>query len=400
LILVFEMTWTGTTHAPGNSATVQVIARGFPGQDIRIFADPTHVRELRRDAALTAHANVSFREIAVSPHHRGKTHIVSWPRFRQELATLRAAVAEVPRGEKCLIMLISATPTAIAAASLVARLSRGRVGVQVGLHGNLNEISGWRSRNPVVRAFDLPAMMVARHPPMLRFLVLEQAVKDELARIAPAAAQRTDVVPLPVNLTEMPARSDLTLAEPVRIGFVGQATLAKGIDVFLDVAREFKQRYGDRIAFTLVGRAMPGTDLAPFDILAEPVGTEHLSRVEFGERLGCVHYVFLPFREGGYYNLSPSGALIDAITWLKPVIATRIPLVERFFERFGDIGFMCDDAEGMRRALEEVMTGMDAARYVRQVDAMGQVRDSRMPDAIGGEYRRVMAEKYPGLLPG
>lgn len=398
MILVFEMTWTGTTHAPGNSATVQVIARGFPEQTIRIFADPTHLRELQRDAALTAHANVSFAPIEISPHHRGKTHIVSARRFRQELASLRAGLATVPRGEKCLIMLISATPTAILAASLLARLSRGRLGVQVGLHGNLNEITGWRSRNPAIRAFDLPSTMAARHPPLLRFLVLEHAVKAELARLSPAGAARTDVVPLPINLTEMPARAELGLAEPVRIGFVGQATLAKGIDVFLDAAREFKARYGDRIAFTLVGRAMPGSDLAPFSVLAEKVGTEHLSRAEFGARLGRLHYVFLPFREGGYYNLSPSGALIDAITWLKPVIATRIPLVEDFFTRFGEIGFVCDDADGMRRALEQVMEAMDPARYARQVEAMRQARESRMPDALGREYRRVMTENFPGLL--
>jgi hypothetical protein len=32
MILVFEMLWVGTQHAPGSSATIQAIARGCPEQ--------------------------------------------------------------------------------------------------------------------------------------------------------------------------------------------------------------------------------------------------------------------------------------------------------------------------------------------------------------------------------
>src|SRR5690348_15453996 len=128
------MTWTGTTHAPGNSATLQTVALACPYQRVRVFADPSHLRELQRDSALTAYGNVAFSPIELSPHFRGKTHIVSARRFRQELATIRAGLAAAPRDEDCLILLLSATPTAIFAASLASRLSgsgRRRTGVQV-----------------------------------------------------------------------------------------------------------------------------------------------------------------------------------------------------------------------------------------------------------------------------
>jgi len=130
MILVFEMLWVGTQHAPGNSATIQAIARGFPEQAVRVFADPTHLAELRTDPALTACGNVDFAPITLYPALRGKTNRVSWGRFRQELATLRHGLAQAPRREHCLLMLISATPTAIFAASLLARLHPERIGVQ------------------------------------------------------------------------------------------------------------------------------------------------------------------------------------------------------------------------------------------------------------------------------
>jgi glycosyltransferase involved in cell wall biosynthesis len=399
------MTWTGGIHAPGNSATIQVIARAFPGQQVRVLADASHLAELRRDPALVGLANTDFRPIEVSPLFRGKTHVVSARRFRQEFATLRSVLRDVPPDEGCLLMLISATPTAILAASLLVRWRGRRFGVQVGLHGNLNEITQWRPRNPLARRFDLASALslsapIPTGPAQLRFLVLEQPIKDALVRIAPAAAARTDVLPLPINLAELPEQVTTRVTPPIRIGFVGQGTQAKGFDVFLALARDLKACHGERVAFHLIGRAVPGADLAPLAVLADPPTTEQLPRAEFIARLAKMHYVLLPFR-GGYYDLSASGALIDAITWLKPLIATNVPLVRHLFDRFGGIGgigFACDDENGLRQAVETVLADTNQDRYDAQVAALRQVRDSRRPEILAETYRTLVASGFAGLL--
>jgi hypothetical protein len=407
MILVFEMTWPGPIHAPGNSATIQTIALAYPREEVRVFADPSHIAELQKDAALTGYANVRFRPIALYPHLFGKTHIVSWGRFRREMTTLRQGVATAPRDERCLIMLISATPTAILAARWLARLALARpwlarlgrrhIGVQVGLHGNLNDINGWRPRNPLPRAFDLRSALSARYPPMFSFLVLEEGIKLALGEAIPTVADRVQVLPLPINTTELPQQHEIALEPPVRIGLVGQATQAKGIDLFLDVARDCKARYGPRVEFVLVGTATTGSDLSAFNMLEDQVTIEALPREQYLARLAKLHYVLLPLQDR-YYSLSASGALIDAITWLKPIIATRLPIVEALFRRFGDIGTLCDDETAMRAAVEAAVSTHDAARYQRQVEALRAVRASRSPDALAADYRTLVHGMFPGLL--
>jgi hypothetical protein len=397
MILVFEMLWVGTQHAPGNSATIQAIARGFPEQPVRVFADPTHLAELRTDPALTACTNVGFAPIALHAAHRGKTHRVAWGRFRQELATLRHGLAQAPHGEKCLLMLISATPTAIFAAALLARLHPGRVGVQVGLHGNLNDAFGWRPRNPLIRAFNLRSALTARHPRLLRFMVLEQGISDTLATLLPKGAARTDVLELPINVAEVAGQQAPPFAPPIRIGLVGLASAAKGTALFLEIAREMTVRFPGKVTFHHVGRLTPEADPAPFAILAEPPSTAHLPRAEFTARLAALHYVFLPISER-YYNLSASGALLDAMTWAKPVIARALPIVTPHFRRFGDIGYLCDSDAAMRTAVETILTTMDADRYARQVAAMQALRAARTPAALAGTYRELVEREYPGLL--
>lgn len=90
MILVFEMNWSGTVHAPGDAATIQTIARGCPGQPIRIHAEPGHLAELRNDIALAATPNISYRTIAIHPHFQGRPGIVDCGRLRHEFSIIRA----------------------------------------------------------------------------------------------------------------------------------------------------------------------------------------------------------------------------------------------------------------------------------------------------------------------
>ena len=90
--------------------------------------------------------------------------------------------------------------------------------------------------------------------------------------------------------------------------------------------------------------------------------------------------------------------MIDAITWLKPIIATRLPIVEALFRRFGDIGTLCADETAMRAAVEAAVSTQDAARYQRQVEALRAVRASRSPAALAADYRTLVHGMFPGLL--
>lgn len=384
MILVFEMNWSGTVHAPGNAATIQAIAAGCPGQEIRVYAEPDHLRELRLDG-------IAGHKIALYPQFQGRPGIVAWGRMRHEFALLRAALAAVPRDEPCLLMLLSTTSTGIFAAALAARLRPG-TRVQIGLHGDLNELTGGRSRNPLRRAFDLHAAM-ARPWRQLRFLVLEDAIRDELARLSPAALPRTDVLPLPINAAELRAACPTALQTPIRFGFVGQATEAKGISSFLAIARAMKARYGAAAEFDVIGRADPRQAPPDSADLIVPISAEYLSRAEFTRRLAALHYVVLPLH-GDYYRLAASGALLDAVTWLKPMIAGRVPIVEPWFGA-GEVGHLCNDAADMTATVDAILSRPDPARYADQVAALRTMRETRSPAATCRRYREIIRGFFP-----
>ncbi len=395
IVLVFEPTYTGTTHAPGNSHLVQIVARALPEARVRVSAEAGHLAELRADAALAALGNVEYRPIALAPRFRGQVNAVSWERFRHEFAMLRAGLAERRRGEPVLILLASSTGTAIAAALLAARLAGGRVAVQVGLHGDLNSVEGWRSANPLARRLDLRGML-ENAGPRAGFLVFEPSIARELARLVPRAAGRIDVLPLAVNVSELAHWRPPPPPPPLHIGLVGQTTRAKGIEPFLETARLLRARYGARVAFHIVGKRMPETSPESLADIAEEVPDRHLGRDEFLRLLAGLHYVFLPLQPS-YYRLSASGAVLDAVTWLRPMIATRLPIVEDLFAQAGDIGHLCDDVAEMQRVLAGLIETPDPARYARQVEALRRLRETRTPAALAGPYRQLVLQRWPRL---
>ena len=80
MILILEMTWRGRAHVPGNAATIETIARAFPGERLRVFAERTHLDGLRALlASAPAAEKIGFFPAADPAYLQGKTHIVGAP---------------------------------------------------------------------------------------------------------------------------------------------------------------------------------------------------------------------------------------------------------------------------------------------------------------------------------
>lgn len=388
MILAFELTWAGRVHAPTNSATLLTASLAFAQEEIAVFAEETHLAHLKTEEL--SQRRVNFHPVRPFSLHRGKTGIVSPLRFAREFAVMARALKGAGR-EPCLMLLLSATPTAIFAASWLARLRRYPTAVHIVLHGNANEIDRMRSRNPLLRRFDL--MSALQFAPRLdvRYIVLEEAIAKELKRKVPAVEPFVDVLPSPAG--ESAAAAPLKLGKPIRIGFVGLATEAKGVSIFLRIAQKYRPKYGPDIEFHHIGPVPEGSDPARFCGLDSPPSTGSLPREEFAERLSRLHYVMLPYLPQ-YYNLSASGSLIDAVVWRKPIIASRLPLFTEFFSEFGELGFLCDGETEMGNAINSIMERLDQTRYEAQAERLAAIAHTRSPEKLAERYRALVASGF------
>jgi hypothetical protein len=144
---------------------------------------------------------------------------------------------------------------------------------------------------------------------------------------------------------------------------------------------------------------MPGFQRSEPPALDSLVTDQQLPRDVFRQRLGSLHFVFLPYRSSGYYDLSASGALLDAVTWLKPVMTTNVPLTRALFHRYGDVGYLCDDITQMGCAIEEAISQLDDAYYQQMRHRLKMARDTRTPHCLAGGYREGFETGFGSNVP-
>jgi hypothetical protein len=67
-----------------------------------------------------------------------------------------------------------------------------------------------------------------------------------------------------------------------------------------------------------------------------------------------------------YYLFTASGALLEALAHLKPVVALHNPYFDYVFGKIGDIGYLCHTVDEMAAIIKEIVLTRDIDRYNAQ----------------------------------
>jgi hypothetical protein len=285
------------------------------------------------------------------------------------------------------VIVLSAVASTIAAIKLIHATRRRSVPVQAVLHGYLNDIVGWRSRNPLRRVCDLRSALEHWRDPKLEYVVLEEPIRSQLVALIPGIEDQVVCLnhPFPASETNEKANA---LCYPIRIGFLGLATPQKGFDVFLAMAKKIKSIRGSLVEFHAFGRLMNGVAQQQFEFLETSPVTAGLPRREYLENVRRLHYVCLPYL-GNHYELSPSGVLLDAIGLLKPIIGLPSPVLRGLFSSQPMLGTLCESPDELTDRVLELTLDLDQQLYESRIDALRTLREGRSTRTLARRYTQI-----------
>ena len=138
----------------------------------------------------------------------------------------------------------------------------------------------------------------------------------------------------------------------------------------------------------------PMTQKLELDVLATKPGVRRMSRVDFIQGAKQLHFIIFP-HHAGHYDLSPSGTLLDAIAWEKPLVARNLPIFEDMLKNDGDIGYLFRSNRELREVVEHIIQKRDKLDYHRQVLNIRKARASRTPKALAVSYREICRALAP-----
>jgi hypothetical protein len=314
---------------------------------------------VRRKASATA-ARITWQEISIPARSA-----MGWRRYAQELDWSRRIIDLAKQPNIGAVLLCSITSPGLLALKL--RLYRSGVRVPIlaiphAVLGTLLEpqpIRPWRWLLSFRQVLRLP------HPDNLSYIALGDSIAAILRAASPRLAGQFRTLDLPVLWASSTAVLPASPADPIRFGFFGSAAYpAKGYATFLRLASEVTSRSADA-EFVLVGEVPKHLASPEFTRPLSGFSTEPLSDYEYNRVGGRLHFA-IATGSPPHYRLRASATFLDALSHVKPGIYLRTPYLEHYFNRMGDVGYVCDSYEEMRDLVIRLARDFPTRRYQEQ----------------------------------
>jgi hypothetical protein len=397
-----------------NAALIGSVAEAFPEGELIFCAEREHMNHVKR--VVGAHVpKVRFIEVELPeralPDEQRSLRLPFAAR-REQLTLCRRIFGLADKNQASQLVFCSAT-TRNALVSIKVMLRRfPQISCLVVLH-DLQRLVGTpqpkRLTPPLVvsdsirrayiacqrRDFSYRHRLHADNTAKIHYVVpgppplMEQGVKKYLPRLYNCIS--------PIELPYIFA--DSVGSEPfkdgvIHFGFYGHASLRKGADIFFRLADELSSaRTKYRPIFVLVG-SIEDTQLKemPHTSVNIPSPNALLSQAEYEKYSRCIDYA-LCLHLASAYELNGTAAILDAFSYLKPIIALKTPLSEYYFNKMGDVGYLCESYSDMKNTVLEVLETQPIDRYRVQQDNILAKRDQFSPAGIAPEFRVLLQQK-------
>jgi hypothetical protein len=384
MIVICEPAFRGVRHAQFNAALIGSVAEAFPEEGLIFCAEREHMNHVKRmvDARVAA---VRFIEVGLP----GKARRLPFAWSLEQLAFYRRIFGLADKNKARQIVFCSATYWAALALIKVMLRRFPQISCLVVLHDLQPLVSTPQPTRLIDQLLSYRYWLLAGNTANIHYLIpgppplVEQGLKKYLPRLRDCVSPIDLPYVFADSVGSAPFKDDV-----VHFGFYGHASLRKGADMFFTLADEVRSaRTQYQPIFVLVGDILD-TQLKemPHTSVTIPSPNAPLSQEEFAKYGTCIDYALF-FHVASAYELNGTAAILDAFSYLKPIIALKTPLSEYYFNKMGDVGYLCESYSDVKNAVLEVLETKPIGRYRVQQDNILAKRGQFSPAGIAPELR-------------
>jgi hypothetical protein len=382
----------GFEHATFNAALLNATLIAEPDANCIFMGEGEHLASIRRALAdgecRPMEERIEWREIRIPPRN-----VTGWRRLRSEGDWFAVALNVAVESGARFLILTSITETGLLKLKAKLMMHRSSAPVLATIHGALASIERPQPRRPWHWTTSLRQVLRLPHPRQLTYWVLGPSIRASLAETMPEIVSQFAVLDPPYFMQA----SDCDSLEPrgtIRFGFLGVGhTGEKGFGEFVRLAQEITQNPSlPASEFVLVGfleagvRSAEGLPAAVRNISSTP-----LSPDEYDTRAHQLTYA-IGIADPDHYRLVASASFLDALRYGKPGIYLRNRYLEFYFEKLGDIGYLCASYDEVRDVVVSILEKFPEARYRRQCENIQRGRQLFAPQRVATQLSAALAQ--------
>jgi hypothetical protein len=365
MIIVADFYRIGNEHVPVNAGLLYMISKEYEQMSVSFFGDQKHINAIRafwaeNDMNVN---NVVFREhTGSSENNRGIRMVLS--RILFEVNALRKLSAKLKTEKNVTVFFLSISSVA---AIFQKRFFFQEARVINTMHGDVEftRLNNDFTRNFLGRCLRQAFKMKRQR---VKYLVLDEVIKNNL--IKEKFLLHDEIISIQHPYIFKNDVQSIEYAEPYKIGHIGVASNEKQSFYLFQLAerfREFVQK--KRLSFFLIGRNENIKASSANELIVGANNNCMLERNEFEGRIKDIHYAIFFYND--IYQLTGSGAVLDAFNFEKPIIALKNELFDSIFKRAGNIGFLCGNVSEIESLISDIVAGkISKTVYNRMGDNM------------------------------
>ena len=377
MILIIEPLFKGYEHVEVNAALVAALRFAFPDDGITFASETEHLKLVRGRLDAEGVAGITLLPIRLLKSYDSPVGTVRPLVF--SLSSLMTLARDLGATK---LVFCSATFGTISAMRHAGKaLAIPTSAVVHGCGPRLLELCSRGFAAPVLRWVLRRLLSGTR---FFRPIVLAPHIRQAYSRLLPGIEQRLYAIDHPYFLATLPG-GGTSPGGPIRFGTFGIGHRNKGTMDFFRLAAEMPAAQFIHIGplLDLEAPQLPG--------LRIPDPKCPLSRADMEYYAGEIDYALFLY-DTDSYQYSASGAFLDAVSYLKPVIAIRNACFNHYFNQMGNIGFLCDNYQEIKQTILTVVRGTNAELYSSQIDALCHGRSIFQPSVIAESLRKILAD--------
>ncbi|HEX9656976.1 MAG TPA: glycosyltransferase [Bacteroidota bacterium] len=369
-------------HAQYNAALLLMGTLAFPADRVIFIGEEEHCHWVRMSLAAansTVAERVDWRFIQLvrneTPYFRGTKKRISLYRLPLSVADHMPSRA---------VVYCSTAIKGLMILKVLMHLRDPRCPVLALFHNQLPRLLPYShslfSPNQLRVMFSIPS------PSSLKFVALGKPIYDYLIHLDRKLDRQFVYFDLP-RIKET-ARSDASPRNEIAFGFFG-VTLNKGFERFLSFSRVLKKEFPD-VRFALIGYVNHPLESQENVAQIENLSTRPMSPGQYASVANGVCYA-VGLANPDDYRLRASAAFLDALAFGKPGIYLRNPYIEHYFERFGDIGYLCNSTDEVEDTAREICRSFPRERYHVQMTNCVRAANTLTPEMIATDFRTIVS---------
>jgi hypothetical protein len=361
---------------------IATVADAFQEEGLLFLAEAAHIRYVKN--LLDAHS-VVVRYHATTIPPRG---LQNYQRSAPDFHLCRTVFHAARKNHANTIIFCSVTTPDLISIKALLRSYKDIVCLVVP-HDILQDVTRAPPLLPHRRFFSFRLWMSFGNTHRLRYVVLAPYVEERLKRYVPRVSTYVSFIDLPYFF------SDDVSPEPfahgaIRFGSYGIGSFEKGTDIFFRLAEEVQStKTTHKATFTQIGRIDERLKDVPHGSVNIPSPDVPLDQEAYEKYSRCTDYGLF-FHRPNAYELRASGALLDAFSFLKPIIALKNPLSKHYFKKMGDIGYLCENYNAARDTVLDILETRPTDRYRQQQENILTQRVQFSPAAVSVKFRNLL----------